>query len=78
MPARLPSLYETHDTVLWFYYANALVWSEFMPVRIITDSGSEYRPTDHPALQVLPLTVAFGDEIFHEGRTFRASGSTSC
>jgi len=38
-----------------------------MPVRIITDSGSEYRPTDHPALQVLPLTVAFGGETFREG-----------
>ena len=67
MPAGLPPLYETHDTVLWFYCANVLVWSEFMPVRIITDSGSEYRPTDHPALQVLPLTVAFGGETFREG-----------
>ena len=49
-----------------------------MPVRIITDSGSEYRPTDHPALQVLPLTVAFEARLSARGRTFRASGSTSC
>lgn len=38
-----------------------------MPVRIITDSGSEYQSSDHPALQVLPLTVAFGEDVFHEG-----------
>ena len=38
-----------------------------MPVRIITDSGSEYQSSDHPALEVLPLTVAFGDDVFHEG-----------
>ena len=38
-----------------------------MPVRIITDSGSEYQSSDHPALEVLPLTVAFGDDLFHEG-----------
>ena len=34
-----------------------------MPVRIITDSGSEYQSSDHPALEVLPLTVAFGDDV---------------
>ena len=38
-----------------------------MPVRIITDSGSEYQSSDHPALEVLPLTVAFGGDVFHEG-----------
>lgn len=38
-----------------------------MSVRIITDSGSEYRTTDHPSLDVLPLTVAFGDDVYREG-----------
>ena len=38
-----------------------------MPVRIITDSGSEYKSYDHPALEVLPLTVAFGDDVYREG-----------
>lgn len=38
-----------------------------MPVRIITDSGSEYKSSDHPALEVLPLTVAFGDDVYREG-----------
>lgn len=38
-----------------------------MSVRIITDSGSEYKSSDHPALEVLPLTVAFGDDVYREG-----------
>ena len=38
-----------------------------MPVRIITDSGSEFKSSDHPALEVLPLTVSFGADTFHEG-----------
>lgn len=38
-----------------------------MAVRIITDSGSEYQTSDHLALEVLPLTVAFGSEVYREG-----------
>lgn len=38
-----------------------------MAVRIITDSGSEYQTSDHPALDVLPLTVAFGSDVYREG-----------
>ncbi len=38
-----------------------------MPVRIFTDSASEYQSSDHPALEVLPLKVAIGDDLFHEG-----------
>lgn len=38
-----------------------------MAVRIITDSGSEYQTSDHPALEVLPLTVAFGSDVYREG-----------
>ena len=38
-----------------------------MAVRIITDSGSEYQTSDHLALEVLPLTVAFGSDVYREG-----------
>ena len=36
-----------------------------MSVRIITDSGSDFLAGDHPALDVLPLTIAFGTDIYH-------------
>lgn len=35
-----------------------------MSVRIITDSGSDYLMGDHPSLDVLPLTIAFGSDVF--------------
>ncbi|MDO4436876.1 MAG: DegV family protein [Coriobacteriaceae bacterium] len=38
-----------------------------MPVRIITDSGSEFKSSDHPSLEVLPLVVTFGEDTFYEG-----------
>jgi DegV family protein with EDD domain len=38
-----------------------------MPTRIITDSGSDIVGFDHPSLTVLPLTVMFGDRLYHDG-----------
>ena len=35
-----------------------------MPVRIITDSGSDCLQGDHPALDVLPLSVGFGTTTY--------------
>ena len=35
-----------------------------MPVRIITDSGSDYYDGDSDLLTVLPLTIAFGDTVY--------------
>ena len=35
-----------------------------MPVRIITDSGSDCLQGDHPQLDVLPLSVGFGTTIY--------------
>ena len=35
-----------------------------MPVRIITDSGSDYYSSDHPQLTVLPLSIGFGDTMY--------------
>ena len=35
-----------------------------MPVRIITDSGSDYYSSDHPQLTVLPLSIGFGDTVY--------------
>lgn len=35
-----------------------------MSVRIITDSGSDFLPGEHPALDVLPLSIAFGETTY--------------
>ena len=35
-----------------------------MPVRIITDSGSDCYSSDHPQLTVLPLSITFGDKTY--------------
>ena len=35
-----------------------------MTVRIITDSGSDCLPGEHPNLDVLPLSIAFGDTTY--------------
>lgn len=35
-----------------------------MSVRIITDSGSDFCAGDHPSLDVLPLTIAFGTDVY--------------
>ena len=35
-----------------------------MSVRIITDSGSDFCAGDHPSLDVLPLTIAFGANVY--------------
>jgi DegV family protein with EDD domain len=38
-----------------------------MAVRIITDSGSDVLPGEIEGLVVLPLTVAFGTDVYHDG-----------
>ena len=38
-----------------------------MAVRIITDSGSDILPGEIEGLSVLPLTVAFGTDVYHDG-----------
>lgn len=38
-----------------------------MSVRIIVDSACDIYPVDHPALTVLPLSVAFGSDIYRDG-----------
>ncbi len=38
-----------------------------MAVRIITDSGSDILPGELEGLTVLPLTVAFGNDVYHDG-----------
>ena len=38
-----------------------------MAVRIITDSGSDILPDEIEGLTVLPLTVAFGTTVYHDG-----------
>ncbi|MGN0286483.1 MAG: DegV family protein [Atopobiaceae bacterium] len=38
-----------------------------MSVRIVTDSASDIVNFEHPNLVVLPLTVAFGDTLYHDG-----------
>ena len=38
-----------------------------MAVRIITDSGSDILPGEMEGLTVLPLTIAFGNEVYHDG-----------
>ncbi|MGN0075459.1 MAG: DegV family protein [Parafannyhessea sp.] len=38
-----------------------------MPVRIITDSASDIVDFPNPNLTVLPLTVAFGNTVYHDG-----------
>ncbi len=38
-----------------------------MPVRIITDSASDIVDFPNPSLTVLPLTVAFGSTVYHDG-----------
>ena len=35
-----------------------------MAVRIITDSGSDCLPGEHPNLDVLPLSIAFGETTY--------------
>ena len=35
-----------------------------MPVRIITDSGSDYYSSEHDQLTVLPLSIGFGDTMY--------------
>lgn len=63
-----------------------------MSVRIITDSGSDFLPGEHPALDVLPLSIAFGEttyqadvdldrerfyELLVEGDTFPTTGQVN-
>ena len=38
-----------------------------MSVRIITDSASDIITVDNPYLEVLPLTVSFGDAVYRDG-----------
>ncbi len=38
-----------------------------MAVRIITDSGSDILPGEMEDLLVLPLTIAFGSDVYHDG-----------
>ena len=38
-----------------------------MAVRIITDSGSDILPGEKEGLIVLPLTIAFGNDVYHDG-----------
>lgn len=38
-----------------------------MSVRIITDSACDMSCADHPALTVLPLSVAFGERVYQDG-----------
>lgn len=38
-----------------------------MPVRIITDSASDIVDFPNPNLTVLPMTVAFGNTVYHDG-----------
>ena len=38
-----------------------------MSVRIITDSASDMSPVEHPALDVLPLSVTFGTDVYMDG-----------
>jgi DegV family protein with EDD domain len=38
-----------------------------MAVRIITDSGSDILPGEMQDLIVLPLTIAFGNDVYHDG-----------
>lgn len=38
-----------------------------MPVRIITDSASDIEAGLHPQLDVLPLSVSFGQTVYHDG-----------
>ncbi|MDO4403482.1 MAG: DegV family protein [Atopobiaceae bacterium] len=38
-----------------------------MAVRIITDSGSDILPGEMEGLIVLPLTIAFGNDVYHDG-----------
>ena len=38
-----------------------------MAVRIITDSGSDILPGEMQNLIVLPLTIAFGNDVYHDG-----------
>jgi DegV family protein with EDD domain len=38
-----------------------------MAVRIITDSGSDILPGEMEDLIVLPLTIAFGNDVYHDG-----------
>lgn len=38
-----------------------------MAVRIITDSGSDILPGEMKGLTVLPLTIAFGNDVYHDG-----------
>ena len=38
-----------------------------MPVRIITDSASDMHAEEHPALEVLPLSITFGKDVYFDG-----------
>ncbi len=38
-----------------------------MSIRIITDSASDMKPAEHPALRVLPLSVTFGTDVYMDG-----------
>ena len=38
-----------------------------MSVRIITDSASDMSSAEHPALDVLPLSVTFGTDVYMDG-----------
>lgn len=38
-----------------------------MAVRIITDSASDMSPAEHPALEVLPLSITFGTDVYQDG-----------
>ncbi|MGI6755739.1 MAG: DegV family protein [Atopobiaceae bacterium] len=39
-----------------------------MSVCIITDSGADIVGLEHKALKVLPLTIVFGDTLYHDGQ----------
>lgn len=38
-----------------------------MSIRIITDSASDMSSTEHPALEVLPLSITFGTDVYLDG-----------
>lgn len=38
-----------------------------MSVRIITDSASDMHPSEHAALEVLPLSITFGQDVYLDG-----------
>lgn len=38
-----------------------------MAIRIITDSASDMHREEHPALEVLPLSITFGNDVYLDG-----------